>query len=94
MFAKHWRTFPPTVRVERTPPLILRGWQSCEGLMDRLVPKRGLRPWVLLFFQNFMVKRKSLKHKRKQRLFFGNLSFAVNFGKSELPMTLKSGRKW
>jgi hypothetical protein len=59
-----------------------------------MVPKRGLRPWVLLFFPIFIVKRKSLKHKGKQHLFFGNLSFGVNNGKSELPMTLKNGRKW
>jgi len=49
---------------------------------------------VLLFSPIFIVKRKPLKHKRKQHLFFGNLSFAVNNGKSELPMTLKNGRKW
>jgi hypothetical protein len=59
-----------------------------------MVPKRGLRPWVLLFFPIFIVKRKPLKHNRKQHLFFGNLSFAVNFDESELPMTLKNGRKW
>ena len=49
---------------------------------------------MLLFFPIFIVKRKSLKHKGKQHLFFGNLSFGVNNGKSELPMTLKNGRKW
>jgi hypothetical protein len=59
-----------------------------------MVPKRGFGTWVLLFFPFFMVKRKPLKHKRKQPLFFGNLSFGVNNGKSELPMTLKNGRKW
>jgi hypothetical protein len=60
----------------------------------KMVPKRGLRPGVLLFFPLFMVKRKPLRHKRKRHLFFGNLSFAVSIGKTELPMTLRNGRKW
>jgi hypothetical protein len=74
--------------------MLSSGWHSCESLMDRLVPKRGLRPRVLLFFPSFMVKRKSLKHKRKQPLFFGTLNFADNNGRFYLPMTLKNGRKW
>jgi hypothetical protein len=45
-------------------------------------------------FSVFILKRKPLRHKRKQHLFFGTLSFAVNFDESELPMTLKNGRKW
>ena len=44
MFAKHLRAFSATPRVKRMPPLILSGRQSCESLMDRLVPKRGLEP--------------------------------------------------
>ncbi len=45
-------------------------------------------------FSVFIVKRKPLRQKRKQHLFFGTLSFAVSFDESELPMTLKNGRKW
>jgi hypothetical protein len=59
-----------------------------------MVRKGGFGTRALLFFPFFMVKRKPLKHKRKQHLFFGNLSFGVNNGKSEMPMTLKNGRKW
>ena len=59
-----------------------------------MVRKGGFGTRALLFFSNFIVKRKPLRHKRKQYLFFGNLSFAVNFDESELAMILKDGRKW
>jgi hypothetical protein len=59
-----------------------------------MVRKGGFGTRALLFFPIFMVKRKPLRHKGKHHLFFGNLGFAVNIGKSELPVTLKNGRKW
>jgi hypothetical protein len=59
-----------------------------------MVRKGGYGARLLLFFPVFMVKLNSLKHKGKQRLFFGILNFADSNGKFYLPMALKNGRKW
>jgi hypothetical protein len=69
--------------------LIVFGHEACFAAHKGMLRKGGFATRGLLFSPNFMVKRKPLRHKRKQHLFFGNLSLAVNDDKSELPMTLK-----